>query len=49
MSSAVDEDEEEPFDSQADDRDDFACVPVNNIDNDTVHIKILDDADLRTL
>lgn len=26
-----------------DDRDDFACVPANNIDNDTVHIKILDD------
>lgn len=26
-----------------DDKDDFACVPVNNIDNETVHIKILDD------
>jgi hypothetical protein len=23
--------------------DDFACVPANNMDNDTVHIKILDD------
>ena len=26
-----------------DDKDDFACVPVNNIDNETVHIKVLED------
>ncbi len=26
-----------------DDKDDFACVPVNNIDNETVHIKVLEE------
>lgn len=27
------------------DRDDFICVPVNNMDKDTVHIKIQSDAE----
>lgn len=26
-----------------DDKNDFACVPASNMDNDTVNIKILDD------
>ncbi len=29
--------------AEEDDRDDFGCVPANNMDNETVHIKILDD------
>jgi hypothetical protein len=40
-SKATSEEEDEDFEnSQAND---FACVPANNMDNDTVHIKILDD------
>lgn len=38
--------EEEDFNSALDDddgKDDFAVVPASNMDNDTVHIKILDD------
>ena len=41
-SSHVAEDDDAIEDSD-EDRDDFGCVPVNNIDNETVHIKILDD------
>ena len=27
----------------SDDKDDFGCVPANNIDNETVHIKFEDE------
>ncbi len=34
--------EEEEPDSEGN-NDSFGCVPINNLDNETVHIKILDD------
>ncbi len=42
-SSPATSEEEDQSGFGDDDRDDFACVPANNMDNDTVHIKILDD------
>lgn len=45
-SSHVDDDDDVFEDSMAeeeDDKDDFGIVPANNMDNETVHIKILDD------
>jgi hypothetical protein len=44
INSAANQDDE---DDEDEDKDDFVCVPVNNIDNETVHIKVLDE-DTRT-
>lgn len=27
----------------SEDKDDFGCVPANNMDHDTVHIKVIED------
>jgi hypothetical protein len=36
--------EEDDYDVQnSEDKDDFGCVPANNMDNDTVHIRIQDE------
>lgn len=35
--------DEEDDEGNSEERDDFGCVPVNNMDHDTVHIKVVDD------
>lgn len=42
-SSHVAEDDDDAIEDSDEDRNDFGVVPVNNIDNETVHIKIQDD------
>jgi hypothetical protein len=35
--------EEDDDGNSEDNQDDFGCVPVNNIDHETVHIKVIDE------
>lgn len=35
--------EDDDDDNSQDNLDDFGCVPVNNIDHETMHIKVIED------